>query len=99
MCHSSGAAFVCCSGRGVGGLLGAAPRAVLHEALTTGGALGAGVREEADRGLGPWSEDAAVAYQLLLQVRDIYGDNSEDLTTVVTSSLPGWGADQRGAVV
>lgn len=64
----AGAAALCVHGRGVGALLGAAPRAALHEALTTGGALGPGARAEAAKGLGPWSEDAAVAYQLLLQV-------------------------------
>lgn len=52
-------------------MLGAAPRAILHEALTAGGALGPGVCAEGSKGLGPWSEDAAVAYQLLLQVLGI----------------------------
>lgn len=46
---------------------------MLHEALTIGGALGPNVCAQGAKGLGPWSEDASIAYHLLLQVRPAGG--------------------------
>lgn len=59
---------MCCEGKGLRSLLSGAPRAVLHRALTTGAPLGPAVRQQEAQGVGPYSEDAAIAYQLLLQV-------------------------------